>query len=68
MPKYVWIYNNRQGSEYVLVYVSYFICILLRDRRIQNPVKIIVFNYFSKKNSILCRVIDMCRVLNMSEF
>ena len=44
MPEYIWIYDNRQGSEYesyntqrkVPLEVNEY---LLRDRQIQEPVK-----------------------------
>ena len=44
MPVYVWIYNNRQGSEYISYNTYREVTLevneyLLRDRRIQNPVK-----------------------------
>ena len=62
MPEYVWIYDNRQDSEYapysawveVTLKVNQY---LLRDRHIQNPVKtkmerfgkITFVNFFCKK-------------------
>ena len=44
MPKYVLIYNNRQGSEYISYNTQREVTLqvnkcLLRDGRIQNPVK-----------------------------
>ena len=44
MPEYIWIYDNRQGSEYessnalckIPLEVNEY---LLRDRQIQEPVK-----------------------------
>ena len=44
MSKYVWIYDNKQGSEYVSHNTYRVVTLqlneyLLRERNIQNPVK-----------------------------
>ena len=53
IPEYVWIFNNRQGFEY-LSYNTYrevalqVVEYLLRDTRIQNPVKDLLSNALEK--------------------
>ena len=44
MPEYAWIYDNRQGSEYIPYNTQRKVTLqvneyLLTERRIQNPVK-----------------------------
>ena len=63
MPEYVWTYEDKQGSEYVSYNIERKFTqqvnkYLLKDERIQNPVKdlrkctlekiIMAFNYFCK--------------------
>ena len=78
ISEYVRIYNNKQGSEYVLYNTIQVNKYLLRDDCIQNPVKdlrafwkkIIAFNYFRKTLQINSfeNVQNVCRDLNMSWF
>ena len=44
MPEYIWIYDNRQGSEYVSYKIECEVILqvneyLLRDGDVQNPIK-----------------------------
>ena len=78
ISEYVRIYNNKQGSEYVLYNTIQVNKYLLRDDCIQNPAKdlrafwkkIIAFNYFRKTLQINSfeNVQNVCRDLNMSWF
>ena len=70
MLGYVWIYDNRPGSEYVscnteddvfLQFNEY----LLRDGHIQNPVKDLRQSTLEKYLQLL-RFLNICRALNMS--
>ena len=82
MPEYVWTYEDTQGSEYVSYNIERKFTqqvnkYLLKDERIQNPVKdlrkctlekiIMAFNYFCKF-LIFEKILNLCQVLNMSGF
>ena len=78
ISEYVRIYNNKQGSEYVLYNTIQVNKYLLRDDCIQNSVKdlrpfwkkIIAFNYFRNTLHInyFENVQNVCWDLNMSWF